>query len=695
MSKFYIIHLSDLHIIKPLTITMNNLISSITSNKELYNNDIVIVITGDIINQANYKSYKSTVISFFNKLKKSLDEKSIRVIDVIIVPGNHDKKVNVEQKICSILQHSHNDFPLDKNKQKENNKMHLPTELEMMEIQNNAFCAYLEICNEIFKIFQIRKKNKRIKTYNKTYGIDFCKIGDLNIIFIRLNTALTSYTAPNDSEKHHLLLGDFQKSQLLTDYKKLKESLDPSEESLTFCLAHHPSSYLESHESENLNKILISEEGLNADFFLSGHTHDGAVNNLSNHNRSMISLETGIGWPDNIEDSANVYHKNHRYAIYCFDDWKNTFYSIMYKTNPLNKFEFDTDYLITDDEKRTGKIYNPLKTRDYAFIPLNNYNNLEIQNLFIDRNNIKDLKLLFTTAKNFNVACNSLKPAYLSRYGDKLLINESTREKTMAFLNDKIDSVTFTEGQETLFELTDKMLVELINREDIFDEKLINEHFLAYLKHISDLFISHFKDYFDDDAEYRAVFRIYKKVESHKDVYLVGKELIENDYYEPICESPNETIPRSLEYGTVDNTSGKSRRYKYKNSLIEHSYNNKHSMIYSINPDKNYFRPDNWDDFMVIIPETNDISYYNEKRERVIRAPLCFIFSLRIKNNNDNKAVYNQKLKRVSNKLYLLQFTEIEDVLTTAIQSFLESFPIDLDKFIKYDFKEGEIKNEK
>lgn len=692
MSKFYIIHLSDLHIVKPLTTTMKNLIISISSNEELHNSNVVIVITGDIINQANYKNYKSVVLKFFNNLKKSLDEKSICVIDIVIVPGNHDKVIKTEQKICSVLQHTHKEFPIDENKQNESKQKHLPTEFEMMDIQSKAFDDYLEICNEIFKIFQIRTEDKsEIKSYKETFGVDFCKIDDLNISFIRLNTAITSYGAPNDSEKYHLLLGELQRSKVLEEYTKLKDDFNPLENSLTFCLAHHPSSYLEPRESEKLNKILISEEGLNVDFFLSGHIHDGSVNNLSNHNRSMISLETGIGWPDNVDDPTNIYHKNHRYAIYCFDDWKNTFYSIMYKTNTSNKFEFDTDYLITDDEKKTGKIYNPLKTRDYAFIPLNNYNDLEIQNLFVDRNNIKDLKLLFTTVKNFNSSCNNLEQAYLSRYGDKLLINKKTREKAREFLINKVKSLAIEESQESVFGIIDNVLADIMKSEDLYDEKLTNEHFLAYLKHISDYFISHFKEYFDDDAEYRAVFRVYKRKESYKDINIIGEDQIINDYYEPICESPNETIPRVLEKGQVSNTSGKSRRYRYKGSLIEHSYDNNHSMIYSINPSKNYFKPDNWDDFMVIIPEINDISYNNENRKKVTRPPLCFIFSLRIKNNEKDKVDYNKKLKRVANKLFLLQFTQIEDVLTSAIQNYLGKFPIDLNKFVEYDFKRDEV----
>ena len=693
MTKFYIIHLSDLHIIKPLTSTLKNLIKSIASNKALHNSNVFIIITGDIINQANYKNYKQTVISFFTKLKEALDENSICVLDIVIVPGNHDKVINVEQKICSILQHSHRKFPLDKNKDQDNNQNHLPTESEMMDFQNKAFSDYLGICNEIFKIFNIHVSNKRsIKSYDKTFGIDFCKIDDFNISFIRLNTAMTSYGAPNDSEKYQLLLGDLQTSQILEKYRKLRDGFNPSEGSLTFCLAHHPSSYLEPHESEKLNKILISEDGLNVDFFLSGHIHDGSLNNLSNHNRSMISLETGIGWPDNVDATTNSFHKNHRYAIYCFDEWKNTFYSMMYKTNNSNEFEFDTDYLITDEEKKTGKIYNPLKTRDYAFIPLNNYNDLEMQNLFIDRNNINDLKFLFNTTKNFNNACNDLIQAYLLRYGDKLLINEKTHEKTFDFLSKKIKNFV-KQKNESVFETINNILADLMKEEDLHDEKLINEHFLAYLKHISDFFISYYKEYFDDDAEYRAVFRIYKQHEDYEDNNKIGKESITNDFYEPICESPNETTPRVLESGTVNNTSGKSRRYKYKDSLIEYSYNNKHSMIYSINPDKNYFKPDNWDDFMVIIPETSEISYFNDNRKRITRAPLCFIFSLRIKNDSKDKVEYNKKLKRVSNKLYLLQFTEIENVLTSAIQNFLAIFPVDLNKFIKYEFNRKEIEN--
>ena len=92
MNDFTILHLSDLHINQTdgrLSLLMQNLLIDIEKEMQLVDN-IIIVVTGDLVHKGNY-SYKESVISFFRKLYKITKGK---VKDIYIVPGNHDKTRN-------------------------------------------------------------------------------------------------------------------------------------------------------------------------------------------------------------------------------------------------------------------------------------------------------------------------------------------------------------------------------------------------------------------------------------------------------------------------------------------------------------------------------------------------------------------------------------------------------------------------
>ena len=98
MNDFTILHLSDLHINQEgerLSLLMENLLIDIKQEMELVD-DIIVVVTGDIVHRGNYK-YKENAIAFFKKLKEILKEK---IKDIYIVPGNHDKVRNpIDAKI--------------------------------------------------------------------------------------------------------------------------------------------------------------------------------------------------------------------------------------------------------------------------------------------------------------------------------------------------------------------------------------------------------------------------------------------------------------------------------------------------------------------------------------------------------------------------------------------------------------------
>lgn len=656
MARFFVLHLSDLHICSSITNTLSNLIDSIIKNKELQNNNLIIAITGDIINRANYSKYQNTVLSFFTQFKTALQKSNINVCDIVIVPGNHDKKTEAANKLFSIAQQSGVEFNNDTK-----SAPHMPTEKQVIDLQCKGFRDHITLCNKIFKIFEIKDKTGKPKTYTTTFGVEKITINESDILFVRLNTAVSCYGKPCDGEKYRLTLGQYQLDTVLKEYEKLKATCKPN--SLTLGLAHHPISYMTSKEASKINKYLISEDLLCIDYFLSGHIHDGSLTNLSNHNRNMLSLETGIGWPDDPESS----HKDHRYALYCFDNDKNVFFSCMYKTNKANVFSLDTDYLLTNKERENGKIYNPLKTRDYAFIELNNFCKDDKQYLFVDSDSIDTLKLLFSTISDFSSFCSKLLPTYLNGYIDSMLSCSSTFNELH---NGIIDIFNKTLSESTVNRINDNNFENFINSTYALkisnNEEILHEVFLGYLQHICDNFHGYFKEYFDSDSECRAVFRIYSK---------------ETDSYVPICASPANSKPRS-KYKT--NPEGSPRIYNYEKTLIKHAFENGKSLVYSINAEKNAFKPDNWDDFIVMVPNIESYEYIDADGKNCRRPSVSFVFSVRLKDQKEDigEELYNDRLKKQAHRLFLLQFSEVEKIISTVIAGFLQQMPINIKDFI-------------
>ena len=660
MSKFYIIHLSDLHITNERTITLSNLITSLSQNKELQNKNVFLVITGDIINRGDYDQYFNGACEFFEDMKREFVRRKIKILDIHIVAGNHDKTNTASNKLFSIAQQSGISFP--RNSTEQRTMSHIPLESDVLNLQAQAFEKHIELCNKIFEIFGICDATGNIKFYKNTYGVESNIIDETCIAFIRMNTAFSCNGTPNDHEKYHLTVGATQYDKLRNEYVTVRNAANSKQHNLlTFCLAHHPMLYLTPQEANKLNKMLLSENDFNVDYILTGHVHDAAISNLSDHNRNVINLETGIGWPDD----ANESHKNHRYAIYGIDEEKSLFCSMMYKTNLANKFEVDIDYLLTEEEKQNKKICTPLKRRDFAFIDISTQGSTR-DFLFVNDESMGDLKKLYETISAYSTMCEKTLVSYKTRYIDYLLQDEDLKKEAIPILESCIEKIKkqkydlddFNQSFNSIF----KIGVEKKSEK-------INELFKSYLQHITQLFVKYFSQYFENDSETRAVFRVYSKD--------TGKCI-------PVFKSPLEIIPRD---NAELNKTGQPREYEYKGSLIEYAYKQKRSAIYSVNQDNHNFKTENWDDFIAIIPNLN-------KNIKNNIPPFSFVFSVRLKNLEDEeytKCEIRQKRMKQTNKLFLLQFTNIEDILSDAIRQFTSHFNVNVDVDADYFF--SSIKN--
>ena len=93
-----ILHLSDLHIVNKngtYSEVLEHLVTDIKMQCSFLNH-IILVITGDIINKADYsKENKEITINFFKELQNAIGRK---IVGVEIAPGNHDKEQSIINK---------------------------------------------------------------------------------------------------------------------------------------------------------------------------------------------------------------------------------------------------------------------------------------------------------------------------------------------------------------------------------------------------------------------------------------------------------------------------------------------------------------------------------------------------------------------------------------------------------------------
>ena len=142
-----ILHLSDLHISGTiLDEKYDPLIDDIRRTYSILKN-IVVVVSGDIASHGQIDTSQDAILHFFQKLKSALGD---RVIDIEIVPGNHD---------------------IDR------------SYLLSTESYDCALRKYLVLANRIVSIFGIRK------TFSRPYGTSVVDCGGRSVCFMRTDTS--------------------------------------------------------------------------------------------------------------------------------------------------------------------------------------------------------------------------------------------------------------------------------------------------------------------------------------------------------------------------------------------------------------------------------------------------------------------------------------------------------------------------
>ncbi|WP_278951011.1 metallophosphoesterase family protein [Anaerobutyricum hallii] len=342
MNDFTILHLSDLHIepIRKKNILMENLLKDIADEMK-YSNDILVVVTGDIVNKSNYEA-KKEVIDFFQKLKNILGSK---VKHIYIVPGNHDKKrSHMDQTILSLYGNTEK-----------------PEEEDEWKYIRVSFDEYIELVREIYGIFY-KREEVEARVLPNTYGVQIDEVNGKRICILQFNTA---WTCTGDKDQRHLKIGKYQMDQIKKMYLDKYTKLEKNKEiDITIALAHHPVSWLTGEEEDRIQDEILSNNGLNANVYVCGHTHNRDVINWQNNRHSLTTLVSGIGWPD--DDWQHPYA--HNYSSYVFNLDVNSIDVYVRSSDDAYVFEPDFRIYTNARNKENKKIIMPIdicKTQAY------------------------------------------------------------------------------------------------------------------------------------------------------------------------------------------------------------------------------------------------------------------------------------------------------------------------------------------
>ena len=344
MNDFTILHLSDLHINQigeRLSLLMENLLIDIKNEMKFVDN-IIIVITGDLVHKGNYE-YKDSVIYFFTKLKECLGEK---IIDIYIVPGNHDKVRNsIDKKILFEYEECSND----------------PDSFyrNYWKYFLVSFADYQELIKQIYSIF-MKKSEVKKKVKEETYGAFVTKINDKRICFLAFNTA---WSCLGDSDERNLKFGRFQLNKIKEEYKK---NMKAGGYDLVVALAHHPLNWLVGEEETLVQTNILSNFSLNCNIYISGHIHNRDIISWQSTRHSLTTLVSGLGWPDEEEDMQHPYA--HTYSSYTFNLDINSIDVYVRSSDDNSTFEPDFRIYNNKRDKANSKIVMPIdsnKTQAY------------------------------------------------------------------------------------------------------------------------------------------------------------------------------------------------------------------------------------------------------------------------------------------------------------------------------------------
>ena len=684
MNDLTILHLSDLHISWSVEESMptlhRNLLHDIKNQEKFLSEPIIVVITGDIVNEGDYsENSRKAVIRFFETLYDILKGK---VKDIIIVPGNHDKEGIDVQNTFSQL-YATQETPMEQAME------------DLLNLNNQYYKKYLELANEIYDIFKIRDKpagtygvrticiSQTITENNEKEESDSSLDQNLNVCFICLNSTLA---CSRKKDYRHLRLGQYQLEALCKEHqaKSRSSGKDPV---LTFIVSHHPLSWLVGEEENIVQDMILSPTQWNANIFLCGHVHQRDAIGMRNNHHSLTTFTTGFGWPDPGKPQA----ERHTYSYYVFNLDYNSIDIYVRSTSDGGDFMPDfTFYGEGFEKKYPSKVVYPIDSnKTQAYYEIGSSNGRSGKAFYFSDQFVRQLE----------------------SYGQKMCVFQShistfIAKKEDNFLFDLIidrihrECEGFTKSDEKVYpEVGDNEdnLIDQIYKEVSSHAKLWNDHIrdpasadsrkiralindnIAFVQKIFSIFVQALCIHVVSDlcatnqqglteaiapTDLRFHARYYSRKFPGTQNSSADSKIVEQ--YKQFCVAPS-PLPKELLPSDMP----------WENSLIKTAFESGKSLIYQNNREQSISPNCRWKNFITIIPVFPQNVIFTNQGKRPLMT-----FGLSI-----TESKYNHLL-------YLLEFFKMELVLGNMIESFLRSFPIDLQAYFEEIDSENRSQNQ-
>lgn len=641
-NTFSILHLSDLHIVQKNNTyqsDLDKLIDDVSIQvQENHITKLIIVVSGDIIDKGNYDN-EGAAIKFFKNLRRKLNSISDQLVeDIQIVPGNHDRERNIKAELYSRAFQS-KDTAIDNEK-----------EWELYKENNEKFLSF---ANDIYEIFG---KTPDIKD---TFGCELKQVGNNRICFLRIDTAWSEYVSQSCKK---LRIGSYQLSSLKNQLDSIRTALQKKGEKIdvTIAITHHPLSWLTPADEISVKSFFMKEDFLDVDMLLSGHVHNQSVENLYNHEHSILTLVTGIGW---LQDDPQR-NKEYRYSIYSLNVFRNCCEIIVRKTNRGNSFDFDYSIYTDKKERLTSKLLYPIKMMSsYPFIDVNSLNDVNKTGVYVDVNimnkireitwAIMDLKNALADSINGSIEFFALQRSHFNTAEKTIQENAVQKKKStpQQIKETTAEIVTTQEIKEHLKRAKNNISYTIPPKiRKLIDEESAYRNFSSLLRDVCFNCVNKLRLCFSDDVTIRVHMR-----------WLFNKSTYSQLCYH--CSDP--TIKTRL------------KDLPWEASMAEAAYNSGGSVVYSSNKWQSSIVTD-WDDFITGVPKfkENVITIVLDNGRKEERPAITFGIS--VKNANGQISDEDSLI------LYLLSYLKIEELVSDVLEKYVNIFDVKLQHYLHF-----------
>lgn len=311
MRNINVLHFSDLHLKYDNDVEFSSFLDDISDCISEINKPIhIITITGDLIDKGKVNDFSKFYEKFIKPISKVTNCPESHIF---CVPGNHDAE-------------------------RDNNIINLRKQFD----DNNASGMCFQIARNEFRktlsrfedFEEINKKLHPDDSNTKSYGIDLVNINGINVVFVRINSAIYSH---DNADYQKLGLSKAQLDDLARQYKRI---IDKSSVDLTIALMHHPDDWLRDDERKHLWEYFTSHNKLPIDMIFHGHTHEGKIGGKIDLDSFILSLVTGTTYESG--DKERSPFGLCRFALYQIDVDEKMIQGNLYIANNKGKFVADT-----------------------------------------------------------------------------------------------------------------------------------------------------------------------------------------------------------------------------------------------------------------------------------------------------------------------------------------------------------------